>query len=148
MAVPRGPETVILPGGVQAPASFADLAERAAPSVVFVRTNQTHRYGTRRVLGRGLGSGFIIDPDGLILTNHHVVENAARVDVLLSQTTKTLSVVVEDDGVGFIHTSAMAEDQIGLFGMRERIEMLGGTFTIESSPGKGTTVKAEVPSHD
>jgi len=32
--------------------------------------------------------------------------------------------------------------------MRERIEMLGGTFTIESSPGKGTTVKAEVPCDD
>src|SRR5690606_6973252 len=81
--VPRGPETVILPGGVQAPASFADPAARVAPSVVFVRTNQTHRYGSRRVLGRGLGSGFVIDPDGLILTNHHVVENAARIDVVI-----------------------------------------------------------------
>jgi signal transduction histidine kinase len=39
-------------------------------------------------------------------------------------------------------------DHLGLFGMRERIEMLGGTLTIESSLGKGTTVKAEVPFHD
>jgi len=95
--VPRGPETVILPGGVQAPASFADLAERAAPSVVFVRTNQTHRYGTRRVLGRGLGSGFIIDPDGLILTNHHVVENAARIDVMVGKDRRLRAQIVGAD---------------------------------------------------
>jgi len=97
VTVPRGPDTVILPGGVQAPASFADLAEHAAPSVVFVRTNQTHRYGSRRVLGRGLGSGFIIDPDGLILTNHHVVENAARIDVVVGKDRKLRATIVGAD---------------------------------------------------
>jgi serine protease Do len=97
VTVPRGPQTVILPGGVQAPASFADLAEHAAPSVVFVRTNQTHRYGTRRVLGRGLGSGFIIDPDGLILTNHHVVENAARIDVVVGKDRRLRATIVGAD---------------------------------------------------
>lgn len=95
--VPRGPDTVILPGGVQAPASFAELAERAAPSVVFVRTNQTHRYGSRRVLGRGLGSGFVIDPDGLILTNHHVVENAARIDVVIGKERRYRATIVGSD---------------------------------------------------
>ena len=95
--VPRGPDTVILPGGVQAPASFADLAARVSPSVVFVRTNQTHRYGSRRVLGRGLGSGFIIDPDGLILTNHHVVENAARIDVVVGKDRRFRAQVVGND---------------------------------------------------
>jgi len=97
VTVPRGPETVILPGGVQAPASFADLAERVAPSVVFVRTNQTHRYGSRRVLGRGLGSGFVIDPDGLILTNHHVVENAARIDVSIGKDRRLRAQIVGAD---------------------------------------------------
>ncbi|KAA0265628.1 MAG: GAF domain-containing protein, partial [Chloroflexi bacterium] len=82
------------------------------------------------------------------LTNVLLHAKATRVDVLLSRTTKGLSVIVEDDGVGFIPTSAMAEDQIGLFGMRERVGMLGGMFTIESTLGKGTTVRAEVPSHD
>lgn len=97
VTVPRGPETVILPGGVQAPASFADLAERVAPSVVFVRTNQTHRYGSRRVLGRGLGSGFVIDPDGLILTNYHVVENAARIDVVIGKERRLRAQIVGSD---------------------------------------------------
>lgn len=95
--VPRGPETVILPGGVQAPASFADLAAKAEPAVVFVRTNQTHRYGSRRVLGRGLGSGFVIDPDGLILTNHHVVENAARIDVVIGKDRRLRAQIVGAD---------------------------------------------------
>jgi signal transduction histidine kinase len=34
---------------------------------------------------------------------------------------------------------------LGLLGMRERIEMVGGVFAIESAPGKGTTIRAQVP---
>ena len=82
------------------------------------------------------------------LTNVVLHAQAARVDVLLSLTGKRVSAIIEDNGVGFIPASAMVEDHLGLFGMRERVEMLGGTFTIESSPGKGTTVKAEAPFDD
>jgi two-component system sensor histidine kinase NreB len=82
------------------------------------------------------------------LTNVVLHAQAKRVDVLLSLTDKGISAMVEDDGVGFSPATTMTEEQIGLFGMRERIEMLGGTLTIESSPGKGTTVKAEAPYHD
>jgi len=82
------------------------------------------------------------------LTNVALHAQATRVDVLLSLMDKRVSAIVEDNGVGFTLASAMPEEGLGLFGMRERVEMLGGTFTIESSPGKGTTVKAEVPCHD
>ena len=82
------------------------------------------------------------------LTNVVLHAKAARVDVLISRTDKHVSAIVEDDGVGFVPASAQTEEQLGLFGMRERLEMLGGTFTIESSPGSGTTVKAEVPCDD
>ncbi len=82
------------------------------------------------------------------LTNVILHANATRVDVLLNQANGRVSAIVEDNGIGFIPASAVMKDQIGLFGMRERIEMLGGTFTIESSPGKGTVIKAEVPCHD
>ena len=50
--------------------------------------------------------------------------------------------------MGFNPALNVFEDRLGVFGMRERLEMLGGTLTIESSPGKGTTVKAEVPFDD
>jgi len=82
------------------------------------------------------------------LTNVVLHAQAKRVDVLLSLRGQHVSAIVEDDGVGFIPTSASFEDQLGLFGMRERVEMLAGTFTIESSPGQGTTVKAEIPFDD
>jgi len=82
------------------------------------------------------------------LTNVVLHAQAARVDVLISRTDQHVSAIVEDDGVGFVAASIVTEEQLGLFGMRERVEMLGGTFTIESSPGKGTTVKAEVPCND
>lgn len=82
------------------------------------------------------------------LTNVVLHAQASRVDVLLSLVDSHVSAIVEDDGKGFIPSSTVTEEQLGLFGMRERIEMLGGTLTIESSPGKGTTVKAEVPCND
>jgi signal transduction histidine kinase len=82
------------------------------------------------------------------LTNVVLHAQATRVDVLLSQMDRRVSAIVEDDGMGFVPASTMTDEQLGLFGMRERIEMLGGTLTIESSPGKGTTVKAEAPCDD
>jgi signal transduction histidine kinase len=82
------------------------------------------------------------------LTNVVLHAQATRVDVLLSLTGEGISAIVEDNGIGFSHVSSLSEEQLGLFGMRERVKMLGGTLTIESYPGKGTTVKAEVPCHD
>ncbi|MCX6026915.1 MAG: MASE1 domain-containing protein [Chloroflexi bacterium] len=82
------------------------------------------------------------------LTNVVLHAQASRVDVLLNLHNHHVVMIVEDDGVGFLPSSPSLEDHLGLFGMRERIEMLGGSFVIESSPGKGTTVKAEVPCHD
>jgi signal transduction histidine kinase len=34
---------------------------------------------------------------------------------------------------------------LGLLGMRERLEMIGGKFVVESAPGKGTTILAQIP---
>ena len=34
---------------------------------------------------------------------------------------------------------------LGLLGMRERLEMVGGSFEVESAPGKGTTIVAQIP---
>ncbi len=82
------------------------------------------------------------------LTNVALHAQATRVDVLITRTNGRVSAIVEDDGVGFVSASIVTEEQLGLFGMRERVEMLGGTFTIESSPGKGTVIKAEAPCHD
>jgi signal transduction histidine kinase len=82
------------------------------------------------------------------LTNVVLHAQAGRVDILLNLHNQNVVMIVEDDGIGFTPGSPGLEDHLGLFGMRERIEMLGGSFVIESSPGKGTTIKAQVPCHD
>jgi|AutmiccommuBRH23_1029490.scaffolds.fasta_scaffold00025_121 signal transduction histidine kinase len=82
------------------------------------------------------------------LTNVILHSQATRVDVLLSQRKKNLNVLIEDNGVGFIPENVAKHTHLGLFGMRERVEMLGGKFAIESSIGKGTTIQIEVPYGD
>ncbi|MEZ4225189.1 MAG: trypsin-like peptidase domain-containing protein [Polyangiaceae bacterium] len=81
-APPPAPLPAAPPAGV--PRSFADLAEKADPAVVYVKTlqEQRGRTGRRRVIGEGLGSAFVYDPDGLILTNNHVVESATDIRVI------------------------------------------------------------------
>lgn len=80
------------------------------------------------------------------LTNVVLHARATLVDVLISQRNDHVVATIEDNGVGFLPTTPSVEEHLGLFGMRERVEMLNGRFTIESSPGKGTTVNAEIPS--
>jgi signal transduction histidine kinase len=63
---------------------------------------------------------------------------------VLTQKEGSVSVVVEDDGVGF-EPGRVRGDGIGLVGMRERVGLLGGRVTVESRPGAGTTFVAEVP---
>lgn len=56
-----------------------------------------------------------------------------------------LALEVSDDGPGFVpHTSPTSNEHLGLAGMRERIESLGGTFAVKSEPGKGTHVSARL----
>jgi signal transduction histidine kinase len=59
----------------------------------------------------------------------------------------TVSLVIHDDGLGFDpSTAATAEDgHFGLVGLRERAAQLGGTCTVDSRPGNGTTVSVRVP---
>jgi signal transduction histidine kinase len=52
---------------------------------------------------------------------------------------------VTDCGPGFDVASAQRTDRLGLAGMRERAELLGGTFTIESAPGNGTSIHLVLP---
>jgi len=79
------------------------------------------------------------------LTNVILHAEATHVDVVISKRSRHVAATIEDNGVGFKPTTPTYEDHLGLFGMRERVEMLGGRFTIESSPGVGTTVNVEVP---
>jgi signal transduction histidine kinase len=78
------------------------------------------------------------------LTNIVKHAQAQNVTVLLTRREGIAAIVIEDDGRGF-DPELGDPDGIGLVGMRERAELLGGRLRIESSPGSGTTIAAEVP---
>jgi two-component system, NarL family, sensor histidine kinase UhpB len=70
---------------------------------------------------------------------------AKTVDVVL-EVNDRIHLSIADDGRGFVHDGT--GDGIGLSTMRERAEMLMGTFRLESRPGGGTTITIDVPLRD
>ena len=77
---------------------------------------------------------------------HHGEANAIDVTVRYDEASKGIDITVSDDGSGFDAATCRGPKQghFGLQGMRERIEGLGGQFSLETAPGRGTTVAAEV----
>jgi signal transduction histidine kinase len=73
---------------------------------------------------------------------------ARNVSVVLERSRDKLRVIIEDDGVGFDPDLPADPDRpppLGLLGMRERLDLVGGAMTIESAPGAGTTLFIDVP---
>ena len=103
------------------PNSFADLAERLSPSVVNISTTTIVNGGpgaempqfppgspfeeffknfgenNRQRKAQSLGSGFIIDAKGIVVTNHHVIENAEEIRVILADETSFTAKVLGQD---------------------------------------------------
>jgi serine protease Do len=85
------------------PRSFVDVVEQVNPAVVHITATQAGRLpdgedekgpgGVRR----GEGSGFIVDPDGYILTNHHLVSSPERIRVRLADKREFPAVLVGAD---------------------------------------------------
>ncbi len=80
-----------------------------------------------------------------VLSNAVRHSGARRVSLVLTRREKTALMVVEDDGRGFDVEAASRSGRLGLAGIRERAEMLGGTLLVESRPGAGATLVVEVP---
>jgi len=71
---------------------------------------------------------------------------AGRVDVELRICERELVLKVRDDGVGFLQGDVnRQEHHFGLGLIRSRVESLGGSLSIDSSPGKGTRLRATIP---
>ncbi len=81
----------------------------------------------------------------------NVARHAGAEDVLvqIAAGEKTLLIEIEDDGRGFDPKSVVAPSEtgrgLGLLGMRERVEILGGKMSLDSAPGDGTHVAFEIP---
>jgi signal transduction histidine kinase len=82
------------------------------------------------------------------LTNVGRHAHASRADVSLQKLPRAIRLTIQDDGKSFqvervLH--AKGNKRLGLLGMRERVEMVGGSLRVESAPGQGTTIRAEIP---
>jgi signal transduction histidine kinase len=126
-----------------APLTLADVAERAI-------SDHERRSGTRvdRRLGRLPDQAPLAIKIVLLRTLQEALSNATRhgggVDVTASVWAEDglLQLEVRDHGPGFDPSAAERTGRLGLAGMRERTELLGGTFEISTRLGKGTLVSA------
>jgi signal transduction histidine kinase len=82
------------------------------------------------------------------LTNVARHSGARRVEVRLRRHDSEVRLTVEDDGAGFLTDGVTRLGSFGLIGMAERARLAGGTLTVTSAPGKGTSLTVEVPIGD
>ncbi len=78
------------------------------------------------------------------LANGYRHAEGAGQTVLLEGGDGSISIEVADTGVGFDPQSVPQDGHLGLAGMRERVQVLGGTFMVESAPGQGARVRATI----
>jgi signal transduction histidine kinase len=84
------------------------------------------------------------------LTNVARHAQASRVEVNIQKLPEGIRMEIKDDGISFKVERVLYGNggkRLGLLGMRERLEMVGGHFDVESAPGKGTTITAQIPLH-
>jgi len=79
------------------------------------------------------------------LTNVARHARASAVSVLVEQRRDQVIAVIEDDGVGFDARHNQRRPCLGLVGIRERAELLGGSLTVETEPGRGTSLFVRIP---
>ena len=74
--------------------------------------------------------------------------HASQVKVTVQKLAASITMEVTDDGKGF-HVDrvliAKGHNRLGVIGMRERVQMVGGQFQLQSTLGTGTTIRAEIP---
>ena len=103
-----------------------------------------------------LADGFFLPEDAIHLYRivQEALNNVARHSgakeawVTVEEQVGSLSLEIRDNGAGFVmspENNRVAGQGIGLMGMRERAEHLKGSFSIHSSPQKGTVVSVHVP---
>ena len=114
--------------------SLADRGERSA--------GRRHA-GVPKVSDRVATAAYRIAQEALTNVARH--SKASRVDVSLRAEGEILTLSVEDDGRGFDLRELPESVGLGVVGMRERAELIGGTLEIRSRPGEGTRVHLKVP---
>jgi two-component system CheB/CheR fusion protein len=78
---------------------------------------------------------------------HNVAKHAGKTSVKIALTggPNRLSLSVQDNGIGFDAHSVQNKGRLGLVGMQERARLVNGTFSIDTRPGRGTTITVQAP---
>jgi len=86
------------------------------------------------------------------ITNIARHAGARNVQICCQLSSNQAKVKITDDGVGFDHTQVTISPEtghgLGILGMSERLELVGGDFEINSTPGEGTRIDIRVPLHE
>jgi PAS domain S-box-containing protein len=130
--ISRGIHPTILTKGGLGPA-LRTLGDRLTIPVEFEITTQARHPESIEV------ATYFVASEALANTTKHA--GASRIDVSLTERNGSLLLSVRDDGVG----GADPQGGSGLVGLRDRVEALGGKIRIESPPGVGTVLVAEIP---
>ena len=154
-----------------APDSFSPLVKRVLPAVVNIAVTETvsgsdvlgelppelrdtplgrefrRRFGNRREETMGAGSGFIIDPSGLIVTNNHVVGHASKIVVLLTDGTRLPARLIGSDeltDVALIKVSASGPLPFVAWGDSREVEVGDWIIAAGNPFGLGGSVTAGI----
>ncbi len=83
------------------------------------------------------------------LTNVARHAKVNKASILLRRNERSITAIIEDNGVGFEREHSNGREgkrqRLGIYGMEERVALIGGSLTIESKPGSGTTIYIEIP---
>ena len=151
-------EVVALASGAQAemrallhelaPPALEDRPIAAALTEFLASVHERHQLVTQLVAADDLllppavaAAAFRVVQEAVSNVSRHA--GATRVAVHLTATPRTATLRVEDDGRGF--EAARPGPGLGLVGMRQRVESLGGTFSVTTGPGRGTAILASFP---
>jgi serine protease Do len=156
------------PARADGPNSFAPLVRRVQPAVVSIRVTETvaaedplagmppevqqlfrQKFHARKQQMQGAGSGFIIDPSGYIVTNNHVVGNADRITVALSDGTELNAKVVGTDeltDVALIKVASPAPLPFVSWGDSRRLEVGDWVVAAGNPFGLGGSITAGIVS--
>ncbi len=143
---PARPPPLVTSDGM--PVSFAPLARRADPAVCTVkaRVERETTAGRRRVVAEGLGTAFVYDPDGLLLTNNHVIEEASDVEVIFFDGRELSAKVVGRDKHTDVAVLRVAEQHLPSLplGDSDAIEVGDWVVAIGNPFGLSHTVSAGI----
>lgn len=115
-----------------------EFERRSGTKVVF-----TNKAGDIAVMPKAATALFRIYQE--VLTNVARHANASKVDAVLDSDDKRLYFSIRDNGAGFDVTATKDKKTLGLLGIKERSLLIGGTYEIKSTPGKGAEIMISIP---